>query len=116
MVFSAPDLALTQAMVEVVTVILLLLALDFLPSQSRRDDPLRVHVRDGAIALSVGLAVALLTWAIQTTDFAFPSIAAYHLENAKTLGGGYNVVNVILVDFRGLIPTARSSCSALRHL
>lgn len=100
-VFSAPDLALTQAMVEVVTVILLLLALDFLPRHSWRDEPRRVVVRDGAIAVSVGLAVALLTWAIQTTDFAFPSISAYHLENAKTLGGGYNVVNVILVDFRG---------------
>jgi multicomponent K+:H+ antiporter subunit A len=100
-VFSAPDLALTQAMVEVVTVILLLLALDFLPRHSHKDEPGRVHLRDATIAVSVGLAVALLTWAIQTTDFAFPSIAAYHLENAKTLGGGYNVVNVILVDFRG---------------
>jgi multicomponent K+:H+ antiporter subunit A len=100
-VFSAPDLALTQAMVEVVTVILLLLALDFLPRHSRRNEPRRVHVRDATIAVVVGLAVALLTWAIQTTDFTFPSIAAYHLENAKTLGGGYNVVNVILVDFRG---------------
>jgi multicomponent K+:H+ antiporter subunit A len=100
-VFSAPDLALTQAMVEVVTVILLLLALDFLPRETPREDPTSIHVRDGVIAVAAGLAVALLTYALQVSDFAFDSIAAYHLENAKTLGGGYNVVNVILVDFRG---------------
>jgi multicomponent K+:H+ antiporter subunit A len=100
-VFSAPDLALTQAMVEVVTVILLLLALDFLPRETPREDPVPVHVRDGVIAVAVGVAAGLLTWAVQVSDFASAPISAYHLENAKTLGGGYNVVNVILVDFRG---------------
>jgi len=100
-VFSAPDLALTQLLVEVVTVILLLLALDFLPRQTPREEPVRTHVRDGAIAVVLGLAAGLLTYAIQMSDLAFDSISAYHLENAKTLGGGYNVVNVILVDFRG---------------
>jgi multicomponent K+:H+ antiporter subunit A len=99
-VYSAPDLALTQALVEVVTVLLLLLALDFLPRETPREDPMPVHLRDGAIAVTVGIAAALLTYAIQVSDFAFESISAYHLENSKTLGGGYNVVNVILVDFR----------------
>ena len=100
-VFSAVDLALTQLLVEVVTVILLLLALDFLPRHTPREGPGPIHLRDGAIALALGAGAAWLTWAIQTSGFAFDSIAAYHLENAKTLGGGYNVVNVILVDFRG---------------
>ena len=100
-VFSAIDLALTQLLVEVVTVILLLLALDFLPRHTPREGPARLHLRDGAIALALGLGAAWLTYAIQTSGFAFDSIAAYHLDNAKTLGGGYNVVNVILVDFRG---------------
>jgi multicomponent K+:H+ antiporter subunit A len=100
-VFSAPDLALTQLLVEVVTVILLLLALDFLPRQTPREEPVRSHVRDGVIAVVLGLGAAALTYVIQMSDFAFDSISAYHLENAKTLGGGYNVVNVILVDFRG---------------
>ena len=99
--FSAPDLALTQLMVEVVTVMLLLLALDFLPRHSERNEPRPVIVRDGVIALAVGGAVGLLTFAIQMGDMSFASISAYHLENSKTLGGGYNVVNVILVDFRG---------------
>ena len=100
-VFSAVDLALTQLLVEVVTVILLLLALDFLPRQSARSEASGVKLRDGAIAGVLGLGAAALTFAIQTSSFAFYSISAYHLENAKTLGGGYNVVNVILVDFRG---------------
>ena len=100
-VFSAVDLALTQLLVEVVTVILLLLALDFLPRHTPREGPARLHLRDGAIALALGAGAAWLTYAIQTSGFAFDSIAAYHLANAKTLGGGYNVVNVILVDFRG---------------
>jgi multicomponent K+:H+ antiporter subunit A len=100
-VFSAVDLALTQLLVEVVTVILLLLALDFLPRQSARSEASGVKLRDGAIAGVLGLGAAALTFAIQTSSFAFDSISAYHLENSKTLGGGYNVVNVILVDFRG---------------
>ncbi len=100
-VFSAVDLALTQLLVEVVTVILLLLALDFLPRHTPREGPARLHLRDGAIALALGAGAAWLTYAILTSGFAFDSIAAYHLANAKTLGGGYNVVNVILVDFRG---------------
>jgi multicomponent K+:H+ antiporter subunit A len=99
--FSAPDLALTQITVEVVTIILLLLALNFLPKTTPREGSTARHLRDGVLAVGIGGAAALLTYAIQITDFAAPSIAAYHLENAKTLGGGYNVVNVILVDFRG---------------
>ncbi len=43
----------------------------------------------------------MLTYAIQITDFSAPSIASYHVENAKPGGGGTNIVNVILVDFRG---------------
>jgi multicomponent K+:H+ antiporter subunit A len=99
--FSAPDLALTQITVEVVTIILLLLALDFLPKTTPREGSKTRHARDGILAVVVGVGAALLTYAIQVTDFTEPSIAAFHLENSKTQGGGYNVVNVILVDFRG---------------
>lgn len=99
--FSAPDLALTQATVEVVTIILLLLALNFLPRGSPREGSTARHVRDALIAIAVGAGAAALTFVVQTTDFAFDPISAYHLANSKTGGGGYNVVNVILVDFRG---------------
>ncbi|GHC47493.1 monovalent cation/H+ antiporter subunit A [Neogemmobacter tilapiae] len=98
---SAPDLALTQLTVEVVTVLLMMLALNFLPKATPREDPIPRHIRDGAIAALTGLGVGALIYALMTRQMAFPSIAEYHLENAKTLGGGTNVVNVILVDFRG---------------
>ncbi len=98
---SAPDLAMTQLTVEVVTVILLLLALNFLPKRTPRESGAARRVRDGLIAGAAGLGAGGLLYAILMTDFAFPSISAYHLANSYSGGGGTNVVNVILVDFRG---------------
>ena len=97
--FSAPDLALTQIAVEVVTVLLLLLALNLLP---KRPPPLSSaprRWRDGALAVTGGALVGGLVWAMLTRDPG-ASISAFHLANAKPGGGGTNVVNVILVDFR----------------
>jgi len=99
MQFSAPDLALTQISVEVVTVILLLLALNLLPKLTPSEPRLGRRLRDGAIAGAGGLAAAALAYAVMTRDFS--SISAFHLAEAKPGGGGTNVVNVILVDFRG---------------
>jgi len=96
---SAPDLAMTQATVEVVTIILLLLALNFLPRDCPVQDPLPRRLRDGVIACSVGLGAGMLAWVMTTRSFE--TISGYYLENAKPGGGGTNVVNVILVDFRG---------------
>ncbi|MFV0492762.1 MAG: monovalent cation/H+ antiporter subunit A [Pseudorhodobacter sp.] len=98
---SAPDLALTQISVEVATIILLLLALNFLPKETLVESSRRRRRRDAGIALLSGLSVAALIYALMTRDFAFPTIAEYHLENSYKGGGGNNVVNVILVDFRG---------------
>ncbi|MDZ4135658.1 MAG: hydrogen gas-evolving membrane-bound hydrogenase subunit E, partial [Paracoccaceae bacterium] len=98
---SAPDLALTQISVEVATVILLLLALNFLPKVNPVESSAARRARDGIIAAAAGLGVGGLIYALMTRDFAFPSIADYHLANSYTGGGGTNVVNVILVDFRG---------------
>jgi multicomponent K+:H+ antiporter subunit A len=98
---SAPDLALTQLSVEVVTVILLLLALNFLPRDTPiESSPIR-RLRDGAIASVAGVAAAGLIYSIMVRDAVGPAISAYHLENSYKGGGGTNVVNVILVDFRG---------------
>lgn len=99
--FSAPDLALTQISVEVVTIVLLLLALNFLPKTSPKESSPGRRLRDGVIAATGGLAVSGLTYAILMSDFAQQSISAFHLENSYSGGGGNNVVNVILVDFRG---------------
>ncbi|WP_395338566.1 monovalent cation/H+ antiporter subunit A [Ningiella sp. W23] len=98
--FSAPDLALTQLAVEVVTVILLMLALFFLPQKTPAESsPSRV-VRDLGIAAAVGGLVATVNYAFITQPL--DSISDFFLANSKTGGGGTNAVNVILVDFRGL--------------
>ncbi len=98
--FSAPDLALTQLAVEVVTVILLMLALYFLPQKTPAESsPTRI-VRDLGIAAIVGGLVATINYAFITQPL--DSISDFYIANSKTGGGGTNAVNVILVDFRGL--------------
>ena len=96
---SAPDLALTQISVEVVTTILLLLALNFLPKETPPETSRPRLVRDAALALAAGLGVAWIVWSVTTRDFE--TISAYHVAESLPQGGGANVVNVILVDFRG---------------
>lgn len=106
--FSAPDLALTQLVVEVVTTVLILLGLRWLP---RRLPPsvfglrpsLRDRLRRGRdliIALVAGSGMALLAYLVLVRPDP-ESIARFFLERALPEGGGTNVVNVILVDFRG---------------
>jgi multicomponent K+:H+ antiporter subunit A len=105
--FSAPDLALTQLLVEVVTTVLLVLGLRWLPK--RFDVPgasgvevvtLTRRFRDLAIAVTAGVGMAALAFMVMTRTP--PELLAQHfLARAYTEGGGTNVVNVILVDFRG---------------
>lgn len=97
--FSAPDLALTQISVDVVTTILMLLALNLLPKTTPAEESRAVRWRDGLLAGLGGLGVAGLAYGVMTRDGA--TIADYYLAQAKPGGGGTNVVNVILVDFRG---------------
>ncbi|MBI5131939.1 MAG: monovalent cation/H+ antiporter subunit A [Rhodopseudomonas palustris] len=99
MQFSAPDLALTQISVEVVTVILLLLALNLLPKITPAEPRLGRKLRDVALAGGGGLGAAALAYAVMTRDLG--SISDFYLAESKPSGGGTNVVNVILVDFRG---------------
>ncbi len=97
--FSAPDLALTQLTVEVVTIILLMLALFFLPQNSPKESSSVRVLRDLGISAALGVVVASICYALITRPLE--SISDFFLANAKTGGGGTNVVNVILVDFRG---------------
>ena len=105
--FSAPDLALTQLMVEVVSMVLILLGLRWLPILKRDSDigpglgkRVARRLRDVVIAVAAGTGMAILAYAILTRDFE-QSISPYYLARAQSEGGGSNVVNVILVDFRG---------------
>jgi multicomponent K+:H+ antiporter subunit A len=97
--FSAPDLALTQLLVEIVTVILVLLAMYFLPKATPPASGVAQRTRDTILAILAGAGVALLTYAMLTNSA--DSISTFHLAESKPGGGGTNVVNVILVDFRG---------------
>lgn len=98
---SAPDLALTQITVEVVTVILLLMALNFLPRGSRVESAGLRRGLDAGLATLAGLGFGGLAWVVMRSEPGLPSISDYMLKNSYKLGGGDNVVNVILVDFRG---------------
>jgi multicomponent K+:H+ antiporter subunit A len=99
--FSAPDLAMTQFTVEVVTIILLLLALNFLPNRTPVESSVLRRSRDGAIAVLGGIAAMGLSYHYLLRETVLPSISAFHAENSYKGGGGTNMVNVILVDFRG---------------
>jgi multicomponent K+:H+ antiporter subunit A len=106
--FSAPDLALTQLMVESVTIVLVLLGLRWLPLRVEpRELGLRTtvrarirRVRDLAVAIAAGGGTAALAYALLTRPFP-QSMAPYFLSRSYPEGGGTNVVNVLLVDFRG---------------
>lgn len=106
--FSAPDLALTQITVEVVTTVLILLGLRWLPRRIEMDDRARRatlrarsrRARDLAIAVVVGTGLASLAYAVLTRP-PVTGISSFFLEHALAQAGGRNVVNVILVDFRG---------------
>ena len=94
---AAPDLALTQILVEVVTLILMLHALAVLPKTS----PAQGNWFNGAVALAVGAAMAALAWALMTRDPAFAPMSIFHLAQSLPGAGGANAVNTIIVDFRG---------------
>jgi multicomponent K+:H+ antiporter subunit A len=97
--FSAPDLALTQISVEIVTIILLLLALYFLPQKTPKEINNQRIWRDIGLALLSGIGITLFTMMVLSREY--DPISSYFINNSIPGGGGTNVVNVILVDFRG---------------
>ena len=105
--FSAPDLALTQLAVEIVTTVLILLGLRWLPKRIEPEQPQRRRTRarwrrrrDLLLAVVIGIGLAALSYAVHDAPGAAVDLAL--LPGACAAGGGgTNVVNVILVDFRG---------------
>ena len=77
---SAPDLALTQISVETVTIMLLLLALHFMPKMTPKESSSGLKLRDGLISLGAGGGVAALAYAFLMRDIE--TISDYHLANS----------------------------------
>src|SRR5690606_25215519 len=112
--YGAPDLAMTQFAIDTLTVVLFVLVLfklpAFLPFRNKK-----IIFRDGLISLGFGGLIMLIT--LQSLIYpASKEISRFYAENAYVLAKGKNVVNVILVDFRGfdtLIETIVLSIAAL---
>lgn len=98
--FGAPDLAMTQLVIETLTVILLALAFYHLPA-FRHGSSVRTRAIDIAIAGGAGVAVSLLVLAALHVQNPTP-VSDYYLDHSYKDAHGRNVVNVILVDFRAL--------------
>ncbi|MBV0890944.1 monovalent cation/H+ antiporter subunit A [Paracoccus sp. Z118] len=103
--FSAPDLAVTQLLVEIVTTVLLLLGLRWLPKRMReipgdqRPQARARRLQDMVIASICGAGVAAIAFAVMSVPPGL-TIGDWFRRNAYSEGGGTNAVNVILVDFR----------------
>ncbi|WP_411843592.1 Na+/H+ antiporter subunit A [Salinicoccus sp. HZC-1] len=98
--FRAPDLALTQLGIETVTTALFLVCFYHLPKKSRHEERMRFKFTNLLVSLGVGTFVILIGLAAYSNRL-FDSISEFHIENVYDLAAGGNMVNVILVDFRG---------------
>ncbi|OBZ36089.1 MULTISPECIES: hydrogen gas-evolving membrane-bound hydrogenase subunit E [Methanohalophilus] len=99
---KAPDLALTQVLVETLSTIIFLLVIAKIPQTFKEKIPKTILARDIVISSAVAATVlVLLLNATQGIVSPFESLSYYFLENSVPLAGGHNIVNVILVDFRG---------------
>lgn len=96
--FSAPDLAITQVLIETLTVIMLVLVLFKLPKFQKLSSS-DTRWRDCAVAIMFGVMMATLL--LTAVNFAMPGgISDYLIENSYPIAKGRNIVNVILVDYR----------------
>jgi multicomponent Na+:H+ antiporter subunit A len=95
---GAPDLAMTQFVVEALLVLLFVLAFYDLPPSTSRSSP-AVRRRDATVALAGGLIMGVLALVAAAVQIQ-PPISEYFIDNSVSAAHGRNVVNVILVDFR----------------
>lgn len=98
-IFRAPDLALTQLVVETVTTVLFLLCFYFLPKMKKEISKLGFKTSNLLISLGVGFLVTIMALLAQGNRLFLP--ISWFYENAYELAGAKNIVNAILVDFRG---------------
>lgn len=96
---SAPDLAMTQFAIETLTVILFILVIYSLPEFDKHSEQRTIRI-DMAVGAAVAVTVTMLVWVI-TSESLSSELSQFFVENSYTVAKGHNVVNVILVDFRG---------------
>ncbi len=100
-VMSAPDLALTQLLVESVTMILFLLVIWFLPKEMPSTSTKSQRSWDGVLCVVFGVIIALIVLGVLAVGGENKSLTNFFEQNSLATAGGRNIVNVILVDFRG---------------
>ncbi len=98
--FNAPDLALTQLVIETISVALFLLAFYHLPKFQKAEERTRFRFSRAIISIAVGIMVTLVALSAHSQKY-IESITQYYKDTVYTLAGGGNIVNVILVDYRG---------------
>lgn len=98
--FNAPDLALTQLVIETISVALFLLAFYHLPKFRKAEERTRFRFGRAFVSIAVGVMVTLVALSAHSQKY-IESIAQYYKDTVYTLAGGGNIVNVILVDYRG---------------
>ena len=101
LLFGAPDLAFTQFMVETLSVVILALVMTRLDLGAADPRPWEDWLRDGGLALVTGIAATLLLLKVLETPFD-GRLSRFFIEHSVATAHGHNIVNVILVDFRGL--------------
>ncbi|OLT46220.1 hypothetical protein BJF85_17445 [Saccharomonospora sp. CUA-673] len=97
---GAADVAITQLLVEILTVCVMVLLLRRLPLRFQREKK-RPRIVAAVVAVGAGVATTLGVWAF-TGRREMSEAAAYYLREGEELTGGANIVNTILVDFRAL--------------
>ncbi|HKL87589.1 MAG TPA: hydrogen gas-evolving membrane-bound hydrogenase subunit E, partial [Salinibacter sp.] len=100
LLFGAPDLAMTQFAIETLTLILLVIVIIHLPG-IQGEEPLGVRLRDAVVATGCGALVTVIMSVIVSAPLNL-ELSEYLVQNSYTVAKGHNVVNVILVDFRGV--------------
>lgn len=100
-IYRAPDLALTQLVIETISVALFLLCFYHLPELKKREVRVSFKITNALISIGVGVIVTLIALSAHSNKL-FESISQYYVENTYKEAAGKNMVNVILVDFRGL--------------
>ena len=110
--FKAPDLALTQLSIETISTALFLMCFYHMPKKYRHAEEKKFKITNVVIAITTGAIVSLIAL-VAYSNKHFTSISEYYIKNVYDLAAGKNMVNVILVDFRGFDTLFESSVLAI---